>query len=156
MPADFNSLLQVNADDVKAPPRPPQGTWKALITKYEFGKSQKKNTPFVKFHFTGFEPQADIPQDQLLGVELHKLKLSDDFYLTEDAMYRLVGFLKDCVGVPSGGRKVSEMIPDAVNQPIMFYVTQSPSNKPGSNEVYSNITAYLNPKGQLPGGGVSV
>lgn len=147
---ELNSLLNVSADSIKAPPRAPQGTYKALISKYEFGKSAKKSTPLVKFHYTQLQPQADISQDALTvagqPIDIGKLKLSDDFYLTEDALYRLVEYLKK-LGIKTEGRNLGELIPEAVNRPVMFYVTQSPSTKPGSTDVYSEITSYLNSDG---------
>jgi hypothetical protein len=98
---DFSSLLRAPMGESKRPEALPVGDYPGVIKSREFGKSQKKGTPYVRFQIamTGFPD--DIDPSEVEGVDLSKRTFRTDFYLTAESLYRLDDFLKSC-GVASG------------------------------------------------------
>lgn len=120
---DFNALLSRPADSFKEPPTWPAGTYHGVVAKYEYIKSVKKQTPGVRYSFNIHEAGEDVDAQELEGIELSKRQLHTDFYVTEDATYRLTNFLKSC-GVNLSGRGLGETIPEVVGCEVSVYVTQ--------------------------------
>lgn len=94
---DFNQLLAGKVADTELPKPLPVGTYKAVIKNYETMESSAKKTPGVQFNLTAVEPLEDVDQAEFSAYgpeKLGKAKLKEVFYLTEDAMPRLRGFLE--------------------------------------------------------------
>jgi hypothetical protein len=140
MAVNFRELLNVKADDVKAPAVLPEGTYYGNIDRYEFGESSKAKTPYlrytVKFHSAG----DDISPDDLEGIDLSSRKLSNNFWLTPDALFRLKDFISS-LGIAVEGRTLEELIPETAGMGVIAYVTQrmNPDNPedPPRNEIKS-------------------
>lgn len=137
-PFDFNAYLARSADEVKRPKPIPSGTYTFLVKGREFGKSSKKETPFAEYEIIPQTHEADVDVTQLDGVNLHEKSLRATFYLTKDAEYRLLDFAKAC-GVPTQGRKLSEIIDSCVNTYVKGTVKIRPNPEdvtaPGYNDV---------------------
>jgi hypothetical protein len=123
MAVNFRSLLSVKADDVKAPSPLPEGTYHGNIDRYEFGESQNKKTPYIRYTVKLHSSGEDVAQEDLEGIELSSRKLTQDFYLTTDALYRLKDFIAS-LGIQTEGRTLEELIPETVNMSVVAYVIQ--------------------------------
>lgn len=130
MATDFSHLLAAKADDVKRPPVKPAGTYHAIISGYEFGKSKDKGTPFVMLKFNNVTPGPDIDPSALVAPDGEPIDLSKwtpstrgltNFYITENSLFRLKEFMEG-LGIPSAGRSLNEMLPDIRNQPVLLVV----------------------------------
>lgn len=135
MATDFSHLLDIDSDSVKRPPAKPPGTYHAIIASTSFGNSSQKGTPFCRFHFAGVNPGEDVDLDMAKDedgtpIDFSKWKPTTDFFLTEDALYRLKEFLVS-LGIPGTGRKIKEMIPEARNLPVLLTVSMK-ANDDGS------------------------
>jgi len=135
---DFSQLLSKPLDEVKRPPALPAGTYYGTIKSYELGESSEKKTPYVRMHLTLSHAGEDVDQADLNGIDLNKKQLRADFYLTQDADWRLKEFLESC-HIDTKGRTFQSSLPDCVNAPVQMYVTQrlnqrSPTDPP-FNEV---------------------
>lgn len=126
MAVDFNKLLSVSADDVKAPKPLPAGTYHGVIKSYKFGESSQNKTPYVRFDIGIQSAGADIVPEDLEEIDLSKKKLYRDYYLTTEALYRLKELIQSC-NIPMQGRQFSEMIPDLNGMPVIIDVTQRPN-----------------------------
>lgn len=133
---DFRQLLSKPLDDVKKPPALPAGSYRGAITKFEYGQSKEKKTPYVRFFFLLQAPGADISPDQLDGIDLAKRSPRKDFYITPDAEWRLKEFLESC-GVSTAGRTFGSSIPDTLNLPVLIEMTQR--NSPDGKEIYNDV-----------------
>jgi hypothetical protein len=122
--ADFRSLLQQPMDDVKRPPTWPAGTYHGIVKSHEFRVSRLKKTPSVQYHLGVLSAGEDIDPDSLEGIDLSKRDLTKDYYLTEDALFRVKEFLESC-GVSTTGRALGECIPEVLNARVLITVTQS-------------------------------
>jgi hypothetical protein len=71
------------------------------------------------------QPGADIAPEALLDPEdnsqmdLSKWSPYEDYYLTDDALYRVRELMESCK-MNIAGRKFSETIPELVGQPVVF------------------------------------
>lgn len=93
---DFSQLLRKPIAEAKRPPCLPIGDYPAKISRYELGESRQNKTPYVRLHvaLTG-APDGMDPSD-LDGIDLSKRQMRRDFYLTEDAYFRLAELIKSC------------------------------------------------------------
>jgi len=144
MTTNFSHLLDVPVDSAKKPPTKPAGTYFANVESYKFDESKIEKTPFLRFFFNNLQPGPDIHPDSLKDsdgddINLSKWKPYRDFYLTPDAKYLLGDFLKSLT-IPTTGRMFSETIPETKGQPVILTVVQTPSNRPGDDRIYNNVT----------------
>lgn len=139
---NFNDLLDKDPTTFERPPTLPEGDYLGVIKGKTYGESSKKKTPFVQFQFGVVSPLESVSQEALADIDLTKVKLKDDFYLTEDAMYRLREFLEmaDCVQDTT-----RESIEAAVGQQIVFTIGHETSQT-DSSKVYANIRGYAKPE----------
>ena len=145
---DFEQLLDMDAENaVKAPPMP-GGTDRALVSENETVTSSQKGTPGIKFTFRGLDPMSDVDVDRWQAylespvINKEDINLSDTFYLTPKAMFRLKDFCLAC-GTGEAG-KMGKLVADAMKQTVLIEVKQSVS-RDGKN-VYSEIVGYTEDK----------
>jgi hypothetical protein len=83
-------------------------------------------------------PLESVPEDALEGIDLSKLKPRDDFYLTEDAMFRLREFFEMVGAVENSTR---ESIEACIGKQVVatFGHTQSQRDP---TRVFSEIRSY--------------
>ena len=138
MAVNFKDLLSVNLDEVKAPTPLPEGTYYGNITAFEYGDNNKNKTPYVRFTLKFHSAGDDVEQSDLADVDLGSRKMSTNFYLTPDSRYRLKDFLVS-LGLKTEGMSFDELIPEAVGQNIIAYVTQrfnpEAPNDPPRNDI---------------------
>ncbi len=123
MAVNFRQILSVKADDVKAPAPLPEGTFHGTIDRFEFGESKNNKTPYLRYSVKLTHAGEDVSPSDLEGVELASRKLSNDFWLTNDALFRLTDFIKS-LGIDTTGRSLDELVPETLNMPVVVYVTQ--------------------------------
>jgi hypothetical protein len=73
----------------------------------------------LKFH----SASNDVDPKDLADIDLSARKMSTDFYLTPDARFRLKDFLES-LGLKTAGSTFDELIPEAVGQSVIAYITQ--------------------------------
>lgn len=142
MALDFSKLLSTPMDTVEKPKPLPAGTYLGMISKYEFGESKEKKTPYVRVFLNLSGPGPDIDPEEVAGIEWSKKQLRRDLYLTDDAIYRVKELLAS-VGVSVEGRTFGEAIPDILNAPVIVEVTQR--NSPDGLQIFNDVG---NVKGQ--------
>lgn len=100
---DFSSYLRPPVAQSKAPPPLPAEIYPGVIKSYEFREHPNTHNPMVRFTvgLTGWPSsipatKKSVTFDDGTEVEIDpsKRQLSADFYLTENAIYRLVQFLE--------------------------------------------------------------
>jgi hypothetical protein len=139
---DFNALLDKDPTQFERPPLPPEGDYLLLIKSKTFGQSAKKKTPFVEFAYAVVAPMPTIPMEALEGIDMTRVKLRDEFYITEDAMYRLREFF-ELVGVVMPSTR--ESIDACVGQQVIGTVAHSQGGADNSR-TFANIRGYLKPE----------
>jgi len=128
---DFSTLLRKPAGQAPKPKALPPGDYTGAIAKFEVGDNNKNKTPYVRFflNLTGWPDsvdEADRTQDGPSGshpIELGKRQLRRDFFLTDDALWRLDELLRSC-GIDPSGRSYEECLPEAAGAQVVVEVQQ--------------------------------
>lgn len=149
MAVDFRNLLKTKAEDAKRPPAWPAGHYYGRLGKYTLGDQNKNNTPYVRFPVQPTSAGDDVDPAELVNedgtpIDLTKRQFRQDFFLTDDAKYRLREFI-ETLGIDIAGREFDELLPECVNADVIFELTQQPAQganaKPGEMVNYiTNIT----------------
>lgn len=120
---DFSKYMRQTAGQAKKPPTLEIGDYPAVVRSYELGESKQNKTPFVRVNLTltgwpeGAEPQA--------GVDLGKRQQRKDYYLTDDALWRLDDFLRSCgidLGTESAPRAYEETLAELSGKDVIATV----------------------------------
>lgn len=121
---DFNSLLDMSAEDA-TPPKPlPSGEYTFRVKNYEFGESSQKHTPYVRYLLQPLSAGEDVDEELLAEVDDWQNKTKQvTFYLTENAIFMLRDFLENACGLEIAGRSFKELIPEAVGMEVIGTVS---------------------------------
>jgi len=150
MAVDFKALLNTPVTEAERPKPRPAGPYFGTISAFKFQESARQKTPFVRLTLKGVQPGAGITGDAALFERFNKAGGADkwnpgkDYYLTEDAKYRLRELMESCQ-LKVEGRSFLEVIPELVNQPVSFDVTEE------SYETQSGETGIANRIGDMRG-----
>jgi len=144
---NYNSLLDKTVGSAERPKAVPIGVYLGIITEMGFDTSAKKKTPFVRYSVKPIQAVSGVDQELFTaagGAErLNKMKLGLDFYLTEDALWRLREFLEESLRIDCSTRSFKESIPYAVNQQIYFVMDVAVSEDGKAS--YNQIKSVLKP-----------
>lgn len=123
---DFSALLAKKVDDIQVPEPLPPGNYRALIKNYETDVSSKKKTPYVGVNFCNWQPLEDVDPAAWAkfaeGGRAAKTVLAEDFYLTEQAFFRLKQFLEDTLGISTQGRSVGDCLAEINNREVLVTI----------------------------------
>lgn len=142
---DFSklSVLQQRTGEVERPKPIPNGTYDAVVTAREFGESNQKKTPYVRFTFGGLSPNDDVDHEALAGyggmAKLGEAKPRVDYYLTADALFRLTDMLKR-LGL-SDSNTVEQNIEQAMGKPCKIVIHHRPSQD--NSVIYAEVRDVL-------------
>ncbi len=144
MAVDFSVLMNKPVEEAERPKAAPAGTYLAGIVSHEFGTSTKKGTPYCRFNFQLLAAQDDVDAEALEeagGVEfMNKKRMRYEFYLTDDAMYRLREFLEEALELNCSGRNFDEVVPETANMQVLVTIGHTLSDD--GKETYANIDSF--------------
>lgn len=137
---NVKDLLSKPADSFERPPILPAGHFRGTIVKHEFDRSRQKKTPLIRFYLNPTEPEDDVDPEDVANIDLKKVLLRHEFYLTQNALYRLGDFLNAVLGESS--ENVDERIPMTTGLEVIIGVRQrmGDNGEPAGNEV-ADVTA---------------
>lgn len=146
---DFNALLDKPADEFKPAPLIPEGSyvWQVLDG-YKFDKVGEKKTDVLLYQLAPVAPGPEIDQgvlaEALDGKSLNDVRHRQTFFLTPDAMHRLVGedgsFAVNC-GVDVHGKSAREVIEECVGKQVMGMYSHRPNPK-DEKRPFGEITQF--------------
>jgi hypothetical protein len=128
---NFEHLLGKPAGIHKRPEALPAGDYPAVIKSHAVGDNNKNKTPYVRLAIglTGWPDSVD-ESDRFTGegddrrpIDLSKKQFNIDFYLTDDAFWRLDEFISSC-GIEPGGRSYLEILPELHGTAILAAIIQ--------------------------------
>jgi len=139
---DFTSLLDKRLDDVEAPALLPQGSYIMTIAGYRTGESAKKKTPYVEFDLKISSAMDDVDQEELAQVKnLQDKTLKTQFYLIEDALFRLKDFCKK-TGVSTEGKSFTEILSEIAGAQLIGIVNHR-VNPENTDQVFAEVRSFL-------------
>lgn len=133
---DFAQLLRKPVDEAKRPPALPAGNYAGMVKSFEIGNQNKNKTPYVRFHIVLNGWPEEVPNDDRDGIDLAKRQMRRDFFLTDDADWRLADFIKSC-GIDASGRTFEDTVPEVIGHPVTVEVQQYLNQT--SNEIGNQI-----------------
>lgn len=132
MALDLSHLLRKPAGKAIKPAALPPGDYPGIIKSFEYGDNNKNKTPYVRFQLGLMDWPEAVPQDErgqkndegeFIPTDLSKKSLRRDFYLTDEALFRLDELIKGC-GFAADGSNYEELIPKLVGAPVVIEVKQ--------------------------------
>jgi hypothetical protein len=139
MAADFSQLLSVPLDSIKKPPILPAGDYPGIIKQYELGDANKNKTPYIRFNLVPTD-WAVTTEDTWLDsegashsksdVDLSKRQFRRDYFLTQDALWRLTDLMKGC-GLELAGKQIQDVLPELIGCQVLIEIQQYLSEKSG-------------------------
>lgn len=139
---DFTSLLEKKLDDVEAPALLPQGSYIMTVAGYRTGESAKKKTPYVEFDLKISSAMDDVDQEELAKVKnLQDKTLKTQFYLNEDALFRLKDFCKK-TSVPTEGKSFTEILSEIAGAQLIGIVNHR-VNPENTDQVFAEVRSFL-------------
>lgn len=152
---DFSAIANQAAGQSKKPPRLPPGNYSGIIKlPPAWGDANKNKTPYVRLMLGFMAFPEDVPEswseyDEEDGttsevlrsdIDLAKRQMSYDFYMSDDAKWRLDAFLKEMgvnVGTAEAPRTYAETLPELVGQQVLCEVVHSLNQQ--TNKTYVQI-----------------
>ena len=145
---NFGALLDKPSTEIERPKPLPAGVYTCVIQGLpKMDKSSKKGTEYVEFTHKFLEAGEDVDPDDLksflTSADGGKKKLSDvtmrnTYYLTENSIWRLKDFLKDCgFDVDSDDATLRQMIEDTPGKQVGVFVKHQASQD--GQAVFANI-----------------
>lgn len=146
--SQFASLLNKPAAEVQKPKPLPAGGYIGVIKAYTFGESRQKKTPFIQIQIqpTGPGNDVDLGQLEMAGglAALTKRTLKcrgTEFYLSEDAQFRLKDLMENVCGIDLNGRTMGDGVPEMVNKTLGFNIKHVPSED--GSEIFMEVDSYF-------------
>lgn len=104
---NFESVLDMRADEIERPQPIPEGTYLAIVKGFpEEVEVGKDNTKAINYTMQFIRPQPDVNEDKLntmlKGEALNTKTIVNRYFLTDKAAYRLKEFLFDHLGIDDG------------------------------------------------------
>lgn len=148
---DFTAWLSKAAGKAVRPPALPVERYPGKIQQYEYGDNNTNKTPYVRYQlsFTGW-PEG-VPDEKRVykdregkevPINLARVRMRKDFYLTEEALWRLDEFLRSC-NIEPEGNTYQEVCPLAVGCDVMIEVQQYLNQN--TNEIGNQAGSVLGP-----------
>lgn len=144
---DFSQLLKRPAGTHKRPPALPAGNYPAIISNYETGDRNKNRTPYVQFNVKLTDWPDTVPEDErtapgedgaVAPIDLSKRSYRKQFYLTDDAIWRLDDFLVS-MGMPNDGSVTyQDFLPPLPGTPVLAEIIQ---NMTDGGDIVNNLNA---------------
>jgi len=125
MTASFEEILNLPASAIKPPEALPVGTYHAMVDgPLAPGKSSKKQTDLFTVKFKILSPMEDVDAAKAAEQQVTGKVITSDYYVTEDAVWRLRELLVDHLGIaPKNGsgqeKKLKELIAEAPGQQVL-------------------------------------
>lgn len=133
---DFSSLLRKPAGEAKKPPTLPAGDYPGVIKGKELGDNNRNRTPYLRLlvGLIGWPADAPTSWEEIsesgerytvsqADVDLAKRQLRRDYYLTDDALFRLDDLIRSC-GIDPQGRAYEEILEELIGQQVTVEVQQ--------------------------------
>jgi hypothetical protein len=141
--ASFEEILNKPASEIKPPQAYPVGTYHSLIDgPPEPGKSSQKGTDYLRFKFKILSPMGDVDKAQATEQQVVGKIISNDYYITDGATWRLTELLMDSLGL-DGDKPIKELLAEAPGKQLLVKLKHEAS--PDGKRVFHRVdsTAHV-------------
>jgi hypothetical protein len=151
MALDLSNLLRRPANAAVKPGALPVGDYPGIIKSHEFGDNNRNKTPYVRFQLGLMGWPDSVPDSErgqvdgegkFVPIDLTKRTLRRDYFLTDDAMWRLTDLIKSC-GLDAG-KPYEELIPALIGMQVTVNVQQYVNQN--TSEVGNDVGKVFGPQ----------
>lgn len=148
---DFTAWLSRPAGKAVRQPALPAENYPGKIQSYEYGDNNTNKTPYVRYQLSLTDWPDSIAEEKryfkdrdgnAIPVNLSRVRLRRDFFLTDDALWRLDEFLRSCDVDPEGsdyGEVCPQVIGCDVTVEVQHYLN------PRTNEITNQVGRVYGP-----------
>jgi hypothetical protein len=145
MAMSFEEILKMPASEIKPPQAFPVGTYHCLVDgPPTSGKSSQKQTDFLQFKFKILAPMKDVDAATAAEQQVVGRIITNDYYITETAVWRLTDFLTESLGIEiEDGMKLEELVAQAPGKQVLVKLRHEASQD--GKRVYHRVadTAHV-------------
>lgn len=143
----FQSILaNATIGEIEKPKPVPEGSYVALIKGVEYGETKSdKKTPYARVNLELVQALSDVNEASLSAfgpVTGKKMRL--DFYLTEEALFRLQDFILDDIGLDMKGMTLDQALPQIINNQVGVKIRHKFDEK-DATKVYTEVEKTFKP-----------
>lgn len=138
---DFNTILDTPAEEIKARPPIPAGTYDFRIKGQKAVKSSRKGTDGVEFAVVPFQPGDDVDAELLAEAGGLDREMSITFWVTPESANMLKEFLSLHCKIEAEGKTLRQLLAESTNQGFRGIVTHELSQK--TQRPYATIAQTL-------------
>lgn len=118
--ATLEEIMNTKAAEIKPPEAYPVGTYHCIVDgPPTSGKSSQKQTDFLQFKFKIMSPMQDVDAQKAAEMQIVGKTLTNDYYITEAAAWRLKEFLVDHLGIVEEDKSLREMISETQGRQLL-------------------------------------
>lgn len=142
--ASFEEILKKPSGEIKPPEAFPVGTYHCIVDgRPEQGKSSQKQTDYLRFKFKILEARQDVDQQAVIEQQLIGKIITNDYYITDAAAYRLIDMLTNDLGLDSdeGRKSPEELVAESPNQQLLVKLRHDLS--PDGKRKFHRVEATL-------------
>lgn len=138
---NFSNILDAPAAGFERPPPMPVGSYICLIQgQPERGKSDKKQTDFIRFNLQFVQPLDDVDPEALEDIGGYQGKnMPITFFVTDKSAYRLKEFLADDLGLDLEGKTFWAAAQEAPGSQVLISIRHKPTED--GKGVYAEIAS---------------
>ena len=140
--ASFEEILKMPVSEIRPPQAFPPGTYHCIIDGVpERGKSSQKGTDYLRFKFKIMRAMSDVDAKAAAELQVVGKIITNDYYVTDAAEYRLGEMLRDHLGLE--GPNIEQLASMAPNQQILVKLKNEAS--PDGKRVFHRVdsTAHV-------------
>lgn len=122
--SSFEDILNMNAEDVVAPPVLPQGPYHTIVMGLpERGESSQKKTPQLTFKHKIVSALEGVDEEALAAIDGGVIgkEITNTLYVTEKAGFMLKDFLVNC-GIDIEGKTLAGCIEEVPNREVIIFI----------------------------------
>lgn len=117
----FEEILKRPASDIQPPQALPVGTYHCVVDGVpEHGKSSQRQTDFLSFKFKILNVMDDVDKMAAAEQQVIGKTITNPFYITDSATWRLTEFLGKHLDIDLGnGKSVEEAVAEAPGKQVL-------------------------------------
>ncbi len=143
----FSDILKnATIGSIEKPKPYPEGSYVALIAGIEYGETKsEKKTPYARLNLKLVQALSDVKPEELAAYgDIAGKSVRLDFYLTEDALFRLQDFILEDMGLDMKGQTLDQALPQIINNQVGIHIKHTFDEKDPS-KIYTNVDKTFKP-----------
>ena len=143
--SSFEDILNRPAEAIERPKPIPSGWYNLIVKKFDKGTLGKNNTPVITYTFGIISPDEGVDENEFQEfggmAKLSEREHKHNFFVTDDAVWRLKEFVEVACNVNTSGRSLGPCLPETINLQVKAEFSIRP-NKDDPKQLFSEIKNF--------------